>query len=327
MQYNFGLRHKSYVPIKFNYWRDRSQQSERLFVTFIANGRTGNNLFQYLVCKIIQKKYGQTYVPIGEIENVNDMLMQSKFGGNYYPSHLLKDLLVVRENDLEKVLSGSIDNLNEKNIICIGYFQKSEFYLPYRNYLIESLKNCDEYWLDNDNSKKRRNINNYFQIQHNQSLNENDVVISLRLDDFIIMGGEKSNILPPEYYFDILEKETRKGGRLFIVSDKIQLDWEKKYVEYFQKWNPIMVSEDLETDFALMRDCPILIHSNSTLCWMASFLSEKKTKRYIPKTNYYINQSLNKIDENDTLIEVKTMEKEKGTEGPLENLLFMITHP
>ena len=85
-----------------------------------------------------------------------------------------------------------------------------------------------------------------------------------------------------------------------------------------------MVSEDLETDFALMRDCPILIHSNSTLCWMASFLSEKKTKRYIPKTNYYINQSLNKIEENDTLIEVKTMEKEKGTEGQLGNLLFRI---
>ena len=188
--------------------------------------------------------------------------------------------------------------------------------------MIETLRNCNDYWLDQDDAKKRRNIKTFFQTQHNQSLNENDVVISLRLDDFIIMGGEKSDILPPEYYLNILEKEMEKGGRLFIVSDKIRLDWEKKYVEYFQKWNPIMVSEDLETDFALMRDCPILIHSNSTLCWMASFLSEKKTKRYIPKTHFYENQSLNKIEENDTLTDVKTMEKEKGTEAPLGNLLF-----
>ena len=310
MQYNFGLRHKSYVPTTFKDWRTSSLRSERPFVTFVANGRTGNNLFQYLACKIIQKKYGQTYIPIDELKNVNAMLIQSE------------DLLVVYENDMENVLSGSLENLNKKNIIIIGWFQKSDYYLPYRNYLIETLKNSDEYWFGQDDAKKRRNIKTFFQTHHNQSLNENDVVISLRLDDFIIMGGEKSDILPPEYYLNILEKEMEKGGRLFIVSDKIRLDWEKKYVEYFQKWNPIMVSEDLETDFALMRDCPILIHSNSTLCWMASFLSEKKTKRYIPKTHFYENQSLNKIEENDTLTDVKTMEKEKGTEAPLGNLLF-----
>jgi hypothetical protein len=150
------------------------------------------------------------------------------------------------------------------------------------------------------------------QTQHNQSLNENDVVMSLRLDDFIHTDEANSDILPLEYYSNILDKEMAKGGRLFIVSDKIRLDWEKEYVEYFQKWNPIMVSDELETDFALMRDCPILIHSNSTLCWMASFLSEKKTKRYIPNTHFYVNQSLNKINENDSLIEVTPMEKEQG---------------
>ena len=294
-----------------------------VFVTFMVEGRTGNNLFQYLTCKIIEKKYGHTYVPIGEIENMNAMLMQSKFGCDYCSVELLTDFLVIYENDMENVLKCEIENLYKKNIVIIGYFQKSDYYLPYRNYLIETLKNSDDYWLDQDDAKKRRNIKDYFQTQHNQLLKENDIVISLRLDDFIHIDEIKSDILPPEYYLNILEKEMNKEGKLIIVSDKIQLDWEKKYIEYFQKWNPIMVSEDLEKDFALMRDCPILIHSNSTLCWMASFLSEKKTKRYIPKTNYYINQSLNKIDENVTLIEVKSMEKEKGTEGPLENLLFM----
>ena len=281
------------------------------YVTFVAEGRTGNNLFQYLACKIIQKKYGQTYVPIGEIEYINNQLMQSKFGGNYYPSHLLKDFLVVYENDMEKVLSNQIENLDKKNIVCIGYFQKSDIYLPYRDYLINLLKDSDEYW-SGKHREKQRFIKDFFQIQHNQSLNENDIVMSLRLDDFIHTNEIKSDILPPEYYLNILENEMEKGGKLFIVSDKIILDWEKKYIEYFQKWNPIMVSEELDVDFALMRDCPILIHSNSTLCWMASFLSEKKTKRYIPKTNFYVNQSLYKISENDTVIEVIPIEKDQG---------------
>ena len=297
------------------------------FVTFFVEGRTGNNLFQYLACKVIQKKYGHTYVPIGEIENINNMLMQSKFGGNYYPSYLLENFIIVYENDMENVLTGEIENLNKKNIVIFGWFQKSDFYLPYRDYLITTLKNSDEYWLDSGDSKKKRNIKDFFQIKHKQVLGDNDVVISLRLDDFFHWGNEKSDILPPEYYFDILEKEMEKGGRLFIVSDKIKLDWEKRYVECFKKWNPIMVNEELESDFALIRDCPILIHSNSTLCWISSFFSEKKTKRYIPKTYFYINQSLNKINENDTLIEVKPMEKQrdKRPDGSiLENLQFRL---
>jgi hypothetical protein len=240
------------------------------------------------------------------------MLMQSRFGGNYFSPHLLKNFVIVYESEMENVLSGKIPDLHKKNIVIIGWFQKSDYYLPYRDYLISTLKNSDDYWLDHDEPKKRRNIKDYLQTQYNQSLNENDVVMSLRLDDFIHFGSEISDILPVEYYLNILDKEMVKGGRLFIVSDKIRLDWEKEYVEYFRKWNPIMVSDELETDFALMRDCPILIHSNSTLCWMASFLSEKKTKRYIPNTHFYVNQSLNKINENDSLIEVKPMEKEQG---------------
>ena len=80
-------------------------KNNMVFVTFMVEGRTGNNLFQYLACKIIEKKYGHTYVPINEIENVNAMLMQSKFGGDHCPEELLTNLLVVYENDMEKLLN------------------------------------------------------------------------------------------------------------------------------------------------------------------------------------------------------------------------------
>ena len=57
-------------------------------------------------------------------------------------------------------------------------------------------------------------------------------------------------------------------------------------------------------DCALMRDCSILLHSNSTLCWIMSFLSETKMQRYIPKTNFYKSQSLDKIENMDMLTDI-----------------------
>jgi len=260
----------------------------------MVEGRTGNNLFQYLACKIIQKKYGHTYVPIDEIENINAMLMQSKFGGDHCPPHLLNDLLVVYENDMEKVLNDEIENLDEKNIVCIGYFQRSEIYVPYRDYLIESLKTTQDYWVNKSGEKTF--VNKFINHQpDNVSVGQNDIVVSLRLDDFIQIPCETSDIIPPEYYVNILEEEMQYRDKLIIVSDKFRHDWEKKYIEYFEKWEPIFIQGDLISDFAVIRDCPRLIHSNSTFCWIASFLSETKIKRYIPKTNFYRSQLLTHI--------------------------------
>jgi hypothetical protein len=130
------------------------------------------------------------------------------------------------------------------------------------------------------------------------------------LDDFLhinLLGepGKTSDILPPSYYTDILEKMSRDAkSKLYIVSDKLREDWEKAYVKIFDPWSPIMVHDDIKSDFALMRDCPTLIHSNSTLCWIASFFCDKDKTRYIPRTYFYSNQSLEKIEETDTFLVV-----------------------
>jgi hypothetical protein len=62
-------------------------------------------------------------------------------------------------------------------------------------------------------------------------------------------------------------------------------------------------------DFALMRDCPALIHSNSSLCWIASFLSNKTDKcRFIPVTGTYSSQHLEEISSTDVVVRVQPME-------------------
>ena len=76
------------------------------YVSFVNNGgRTGNNLFQYLAAKLIQIKYGHIYVPFKD----------------------LSDGITVLDSDYDKDLSC----YQNSNIVCKGYFQKSEFFLVY----------------------------------------------------------------------------------------------------------------------------------------------------------------------------------------------------
>ena len=105
---------------------------------------------------------------------------------------------------------------------------------------------------------------------------------------------------------DIIERELSENvsAKLYIVCDTIRHDWERRYIEFFQKWDPIILQEDLMHDCAVMRDCAVLLHSNSTLCWLLSFLSETKRKRYIVNTHFYGGQSLLKIADSDILTDV-----------------------
>lgn len=252
------------------------------YVSFVNNGgRTGNNIFQYLAAKLIQIKYGHVYVPFKD----------------------LSDGITVLDSDYDMDLSC----YQNSNIVCKGYFQKSEFFLPYyRQKLIDAMKDSDDCWFDDHGNKIM--IRDFFLTSHKENLDDNDVVVSLRLDDFIQCPCPTSDILPPRHYLGILEDVMQKGGRLIIVSDKLRWDWEHKYVEFFQKWNPIFYQEDLLSDFALMRDCPILLHSNSTFCWLASFFSQRTDKRrYIPNTHFYVGQSLNQITETDIMFDVSPL--------------------
>jgi hypothetical protein len=68
----------------------------------------------------------------------------------------------------------------------------------------------------------------------------------------------------------------------------------------------------LKEDFVLLRDCNALIHSNSTFCWIASFLSKTKTHRFIPITATYASQNLGIIEESkDAVFRVESLEHEQ----------------
>jgi hypothetical protein len=252
------------------------------------DARTGNILFQYLMCKVLCLRFGHHYIPIEEFRET-------------------ENILTITDENARRILERPPLDIAESNIVCDGFFQQSDFYVPHREVLLQQFYDPahTDYWIGYGGH--RQTIRDFITCQHKQTdLSPEDIVISLRLDDFIQLPCPTSDIIPPQYYLNLIENHGW-FRRLYIVCDTIRHDWERKYLEFFGKWEPILLQENMMHDCAIMRDCPVLLHSNSTLCWFMSFLSRSKSKRCIPKTNFYGGQCLKTIEVGDHLQDVSPL--------------------
>ena len=94
---------------------------------------------------------------------------------------------------------------------------------------MEEIYHCEDYFIGCGGEKEY--IKTFLTGSQTQKFKNNDVVISLRLDDFIQLPCPTSDILPPSFYFDILE--SIYFDTLYIVCDKLHHDWEHKYMRFF----------------------------------------------------------------------------------------------
>ena len=146
------------------------------YVTFEKqpSARTGNILFQYLISKIFSLKYGNTYIPI-------------EHRSTFEITGHQEDVFYINEDNVSDILAnenGKYQFLESRNIICDGFFQKSEYYIPYRAQLLTVLKTCDDYWVGHNGNIQK--IQNFLRCTHRYpELSATDIVVSLRLDDFI----------------------------------------------------------------------------------------------------------------------------------------------
>ena len=78
------------------------------FVSFskINDARTGNILFQYLICKQIGLQYGHTYIAHEELSETDK-----------------QNAIQVNDEEIYKILHS--EDSKTKNIICNGFFQRS----------------------------------------------------------------------------------------------------------------------------------------------------------------------------------------------------------
>ena len=250
-----------------------------MYVTFKKQGgaRTGNCIFQYLTCKLFCLLQGHVYVPLESFKET--------------------DYLVLNDTDYIAALNNP--ESARRHIYCDGFFQQSAPLIKHRAALLDSIHGCDDYWFE---GSRRRTIAEFLTTPTPVTIGPRDILLSLRLDDFIQLPCPTSDIIPPLFYTNLLE--TLFFERLYIVCDKLHHDWERKYLEFFAKWSPTLIQGDLLTDAAAMREAPHLIHSNSTLCWIMSYFSRTHKTRVIPRTYFYKGQSLDAIDADDRVLRV-----------------------
>ncbi len=231
-------------------------------VYFKSNGRFANNLFQYFAAELIKKVYNFDTVCI--YNNETNIVT-------------IDDALFIRIMN-QYINTNTIYSIEtDKCFLLDGYFQRSEIFKPMRHF-IKSLFNSDNHCYFNNMYKISDVVNHKYQ---NFEIKENDLVMHLRLNDFI---GHPCQIFKPEDLLKIINHI--KYDRLFIVCDKILYNWEFQYIENFKHLNPIFINGSLLDDFHLMMQSKRILISASTLSWMAVFLSDLTDREiYIPYNN------------------------------------------
>lgn len=270
-------------------------------ISFLPQGRTGNNFFQYITCKLIEllfKNHKYTY---------DSNLIKEK-------DHIILDETLYKElTESEDIHSDpKFFKLKETNILCEGYFQIDTLLIKHRYELLNIFDISDDIFENyiGYTDKKSLKVNTYLRSSSDIKIKDNDIVISLRLGDYYYNNnnpGNSTSVIHPYYYLNILKNLS--FDKVIIVCDKIKETWEKNYIRFFDKYKPILIQGSLENDCAILRNCKRLIHSNSTLCWFMSYMSHK-VERYIPNYSFADTQKLGKICPEDYMFNPAIMASE-----------------
>ena len=261
------------------------------FITYKPEGRLGNNLFQYMTCKLLQHLWGDlTYVD--------------------YPSWLsmsLDSIQLFTDEDFLRLpsLSATDYGREQSHVLCSGYFQRSGLFRLHRPLLRSTIPSSNDLFVHKISDYQPGHFRRYpvrDLFSETATVDPEDLVVSLRLDDFLQLPCATSDIVPPSYYAELLAQIPHR--RAIVVCDVLRAPWERAYLRQLGLTEPAAV--DLVRDFAVLRAAPRLLHSNSTLCWLASFFGDAR-QRWIPRTHFYGGQDLLAIGDEDVVTSVKPM--------------------
>lgn len=235
-------------------------------LVFIQNGRLGNAIFRYLASCILSIKYGYQF----------NNLSYKKFNINHYKQ--------ISEDEFKSILLNTKINLPQK-ILLKEFYQHD--YIQFKKEIINYIeKNKNLHTITTDENKTYflkdlidtpKNFNKYY-----------DIVIHVRLGDFIQNIFPYRVIINLDYYYKLFDTLDFKNKKIIIISENIKTEIEKKYIEqlinYFKIKNLNIVYEnnDILTDFYIIKNAEIVICCMSTFSWTAVFLSDKVKTCYLP---------------------------------------------
>jgi hypothetical protein len=236
-------------------------------VHFLIQGNFGDNFFQYLASEVIKKIYGYDEV-------------KPTFYINLEFNTVINDL-TYKEIMLAHMEGNKIEIDTSKDILLMGYFQRSEI-MKYEREFLKGL-----FHAGNTNNISNRikigNIVNY-QSKHNVQPTEEDLTLHLPCEDLWDDEMKRSQIFDPEGLKEIISTIPHKT--LYIVRNMPSLKWEKEYYEQFDSLNPIWINGNLGDDFDFLMKSSKLITSASCMSYLAAYFGNA-SEVHIPYHSYY----------------------------------------
>ena len=151
----------------------------------------------------------------------------------------------------------------------------------FKSQIINFIKNHPEIILITDHNEIYKAVD----LVNFNSTKQYNIVVHLRLEDFI----EISHVINPNSLKKVLYEIRNEypDEEICLVLNNPNTVLERKYIDYLTKDlnNTKIETNDVITDFTIMRKSKILVCSCSTLSWAASFLSETVEKVYMPNYN------------------------------------------
>jgi len=248
-------------------------------------GRLGNAIFRYFASTLFCIIYGakRTY-------NLHEL--NATINDNFFI------------NWMNYVLCDNIPNISDHNFNFYGYFQHDKIFIKFKNELLLWMKNHNDDLIYTDGNDQFNYDYNYnvqcykaseLIIEPN-NINKYDVVVHIRLEDFIIIN----EVIHPDCILKIL-KNIKNYSSYCLVLNKPKSEIEKEYIKYIK--NNIDFEINLQTgtvieDFHIMKNAKVLICSCSTLSWVASFMSNTIETVYFPHKNRQSHESFCKPIDN-----------------------------
>jgi len=244
-----------------------------MIISYHSQGRLGNNIFEYIAVKIIQK-----YVRELGVECNYEFMSKEEANKrrlNWFSEFQFKQLYsIISSLGEEKKMY--LKNFLECNWFFDGFYQ-FDYHIKDNLTYIRGLFTEDNKERINDTYRVCdiiKGINTY-----DIKFKDNDIITHVRLDDFK-NGGI---VMDHKCVSNIINNVENKGD-VYVVTDKIKTPFEIKYMKEFKEdvKYKLISSDDMFKDLAYLWKAPNLICNNSTFCWIATIFGDHNSV-WIPK--------------------------------------------
>lgn len=241
-------------------------------VVFAITGRLGNALFRYLACSIFCIMYGLKFTHNME----KDMHIIS--------DEMFKQLIIADNKGTPPIINKNI------NYLFSGFYQHDTIYKKYKPEIMKYInKHKNEHYVMTDGINAGDGICEKFYLKDiiDTPLNFNkfyDFALHIRLGDQV----KYQAAICIDDIKNIVDKINIPSNSCIVIN-KPKTDFEKhflnnitKYINTKKNINIVIESNDIITDFHIMKNVKTLVCSISTFSWCAAYFSKSIEKCYIP---------------------------------------------